>query len=259
MEHNLLLALEYDGSAFSGWQRQPERRTVQQVVEEALGRLAGSPRTAIAAGRTDAGVHALGMPVSTAMPAHWTAAELLRALNAVLPRDVAVTEIRRTTGAHDARRGAEGRRYRYDIATDARSRSPFRGRTEWPLGRPLDLAAMQRAAAVLLGEHEFLAFMVTGEPKPHYRCRIIEASWLEVEAGRVRFTVAADRFLHHMVRMLVGTMVEIGLERRPESDMARLLTLRHNAETSSPAPPEGLTFLSAVYPDTYFLEERAAW
>jgi tRNA pseudouridine38-40 synthase len=259
MEHALLLALEYDGSAFSGWQRQPERRTVQQVVEEALSRLAGSPRTAIAAGRTDAGVHALGMPVSTSMPAHWTAAELLRALNAVLPRDVAVREIRRTTGAHDARRGAEGRRYRYDVGTDASVRSPFRGQTEWPLGRELDLAAMQRAAMVLPGEHEFLAFMVTGEPKPHYRCRIVEASWSEVEAGRLRFTVAADRFLHHMVRMLVGTMVEIGLQRRPESDMARLLTLPHNAETSAPAPAAGLSFVSAVYPEAYFLAERATW
>lgn len=259
MERALLLTVEFDGTAFFGWQRQPDRRTVQQVVEAALSRLAGTPRTAIAAGRTDAGVHALGMPVSTTMPERWTPADLLRALNAVLPRDVAVSEIRRVLLEGDARRTAETRRYRYDVAMDLPSRSPFRGRTEWALGQPLVLEAMQRAAAVLPGEHTFLAFMVTGEPKPHYRCRIVEAGWTVAAAGRVRFTVTADRFLHHMVRLLVGTMVDIGLGRRPESDMARLLTMTHNAETSAPAPAEGLTFLAASYPGSYFLGERAAW
>lgn len=259
MEHALLLTVEFDGTAFFGWQRQPDRRTVQQAVEEALSRLAGAPRKAIAAGRTDAGVHALGMPVSTSMPGRWTAADLLRALNAVLPRDVAVSEVRRVAPEGDARRTAESRRYRYDVAVDLTSRSPFRGRTEWALGQPLLLEAMQRAAAILPGEHTFLAFMVTGEPKPHYRCRIVEAGWTVAATGRLRFTVAADRFLHHMVRLLVGTMVDIGLGRRPESDMARLLAMTHNAETSPPAPAEGLTFLSATYPASYFLGERAAW
>lgn len=259
MEHALLLTVEFDGTAFSGWQRQPDRRTVQQTVEEALSRLAGTPRTAIAAGRTDAGVHALGMPVSTTMPGRWTAVDLLRALNAVLPRDVAVSGIRRVSPEGDARRTAESRRYRYDVAVDVAARSPFRGRTEWALGQPLALEPMQRAAASLTGEHTFLAFMVTGEPKPHYRCHIVEAGWTVVEAGRLRFTVSADRFLHHMVRLLVGTMVDIGLGRRPESDMARLLTMTHNAETSPPAPAEGLTFLSANYPTTYFLDECVAW
>lgn len=259
MEHALLLTVEFDGSAFSGWQRQPERRTVQQVLEEALERLAGGPRTAIAAGRTDAGVHALAMPVSTTMPVRWGCRELLRALNAVLPRDIAVSEVRTIVPGRDARRAAEGRRYRYDVGVDAHCRSPFRGRTEWALGRPVDLEAMRRAAAVLPGEHEFLAFMVVGEPKPHYRCRIVEAEWAVLEPGRLRFTVAADRFLHHMVRMLVGTMVDIGLARRPESDMARLLTTSHNAETSAPAPAEGLSFVSASFPTNYFLGERASW
>jgi tRNA pseudouridine38-40 synthase len=259
MEHALLLTIQFDGSAFSGWQRQPERRTVQQVLEEALGRLAGAPRTAIAAGRTDAGVHALAMPVSTTMPERWGCHELLRALNAILPRDVAVAEVRTITPGRDARRAAEGRRYRYDVGVDAQSRSPFRGRTEWALGRTVDLAAMQRAASVLPGEHEFRAFMAVGEPKPHYRCRIVEAEWSVLEPGRLRFTVAADRFLHHMVRMLVGTMVDIGLARRPESDMGRLLTTPHNAETSAPAPAEGLSFVSATFPASYFLGDRAAW
>jgi tRNA pseudouridine38-40 synthase len=259
MERHFLLIVEFDGTDFCGWQRQSEGRSVQRVVEDALARLAGGARRATAAGRTDAGVHALGLPVSTAMPARWEAATLLRAVNAVLPRDVAVREVRAVVPEMDARRSALNRAYRYDIGLDGSSRSPFRARHEWSLGRSLDLAAMRSAADLLPGEHDFRAFMVTGEPKPHYRCRITAAHWAPLEAARVRFTVSADRFLHHMVRMLVGTLVDIGLGRRAESDMAHLLTLPHNDETSAPAPAAGLSFVSADYPDQLFLAERATW
>ncbi|MEP6589583.1 MAG: tRNA pseudouridine(38-40) synthase TruA [Gemmatimonadota bacterium] len=259
MERSFLLVLEFDGTDFCGWQRQPEGRSVQRVVEDALGRLAGGPRRAIGAGRTDAGVHALAMPVSAAMPARWSPSELLRAMNAVLPSDVAVREVREVVAGADARRAALARHYRYDVTTDGAGRSPFRSRTEWAVGRSLDLDAMQSAAARLPGEHDFRAFAVVGEPKPHYRCRVLDAGWTPLAPMRFRFTVAADRFLHHMVRMLVGTMVDIGLGRRSESDMARLLTLQHNAETSAPAPAAGLSFVHADYPKHIFLEERATW
>lgn len=259
MERTFLLVLEFDGTDFCGWQRQAVGRSVQQVVEEALERLTGTLRRVTGAGRTDAGVHALGMPVSADLPARWEADALLKALNAVLPRDVAVREVRRTVPGLNARRAALGRRYRYDVAVDGSGRSPFRGRTEWALGRPLSFPLLERAATAILGEHDFRAFAAVGEPKPHYRCRIDEARWAPLDAGRLRFTVAADRFLHHMVRMLVGTMVDIGLGRRPESDMGHLLTLDHNAETSAPAPAAGLSFVEARYPDDVFLDGRAAW
>jgi tRNA pseudouridine38-40 synthase len=259
MERTFLLILEFDGTDFCGWQRQAEGRSVQLEAERALGRLAGSPRRAVGAGRTDAGVHALGLPVSTTMPARWTATALLRSLNAVLPGDMAVREVREVQPGTDARRAALSRRYRYDIGVDGGSRSPFRRRTEWALGRPLDMAALDRAAALLSGEFDFRAFAIVGEPKPHYRCRIVEAGWAVLDAERRRFTVTADRFLHHMVRMLVGTMVDIGLGRRPENDMARLLTLPHNTETSAPAPAAGLSFVDASYPESIFLSERATW
>lgn len=259
MDRAFLLIVEFDGTRFAGWQRQPDSVTVQSVMEAALGRLAGSERKAIAAGRTDAGVHARGMPVSVTMPPRWSSADLLRALNAILPRDVAVREVRAVVPGTDARRSATGRRYRYDVITTASARSPFRSRTAWPLGRSLDLKRMARAAALLPGTHDCRAFAVVGEPKPHYRCHIVEARWDALDDGLVRFTVAADRFLHHMVRMLVGTMVDIGLDRRPESDMARLLTLTHNGETSAPAPACGLSFIAATYPEAIWLEERAAW
>lgn len=259
MERAYLLIVEFDGTDFCGWQRQSEGRSVQLILEQALARLAGSPRRATAAGRTDAGVHALGLPVSTVMPPRWKAAELLRALNAILPSDVAVREVRAVVPEMDARRSALNRSYRYDIGLDASCRSPFRARVEWSLGRPLDLAAMGSATDQLPGEHDFRAFMVAGEPKPHYRCRIAAAHWALLDRARVRFTVSADRFLHHMVRMLVGTLVDIGLGRRAESDMAHLLTLPHNDETSPPAPAAGLSFVSADYAVELYLAERATW
>lgn len=259
MERTLLLFLEFDGTDFCGWQRQTHGRSVQLVVEGALSELAGHTCKAVAAGRTDAGVHALAMPVSVSMPQGWTCSELLRALNAVLPREIAVREVRAVLAGTDARRSALERRYRYDIGTDTAARSPARSRNEWPLGRRLATDAMQRSADMLAGEHDFRAFAAVGEPKPHYDCTITEAQWDAVEPGRLRFTVAANRFLHHMVRMLVGTMVDIGLGRRPEVDMTMLLNRRDNHETSPPAPAAGLSFLAARYPDAIFLPERAAW
>jgi tRNA pseudouridine38-40 synthase len=259
MDRAFLLTLAFDGTGYCGWQRQREGVAVQDELEAALSRLAGSPRKAIAAGRTDAGVHALGMPVSVQMPERWRADALLRALNSVLPRQLAVREVRAVHPGTDARRSATGRRYRYDIAVGPEARSPFRSRTEWPLGRIPSLALLHAAAAVLPGEHDFRAFAAVGEPKPHYRCRIVTAIWEAPDATRLSFTIAADRFLHRMVRMLVGTMVDIGLGRRAEDDMARLLERTDNAETSTPAPPEGLFFLTATYPDSIYLGEDASW
>jgi tRNA pseudouridine38-40 synthase len=259
MERALLLFLEFDGTEFCGWQRQTHGRSVQLVLESALTELAGRETRAVAAGRTDAGVHALAMPVSTTMPPRWTCPDLLRALNAVLPREIAVREVRAVVPGTDARRSALERRYQYDIGIDAAARSPFRSRSEWQITKPLAHDAMQRAALTLTGEHDFRAFAAVGEPKPHYDCTVSEAHWQQLDATRIRFTVAANRFLHHMVRMLVGTMVDIGLGRRPEADMTALLLRRDNSETSAPAPAAGLFFLSARYPDSCFLNERAAW
>ena len=259
MERALLLFLEYDGTEFCGWQRQTHGRSVQLVLEGALTELAGRERKAVAAGRTDAGVHALAMPVSTTMPPRWTCRELLRALNAILPSEIAVREVRAVVPGTDARRSALERRYRYDIGIDPEARSPFRCRTEWQVPQPLAHGAMQQAALMLAGEHDFRAFAAVGAPKPHYDCTISEAAWQQREGTHLRFTVAANRFLHHMVRLLVGTMVDIGLGRRPESDMADLLLRPDNGDTSPPAPAAGLFFLSARYPETCFLTERAAW
>jgi tRNA pseudouridine38-40 synthase len=174
---------------------------------------------------------------------------LHRALNALLPRDCWVESVEAMEAGFHARRSALSRRYRYDVGTDAAAMSPFRRPFEWALGRQLDRRALALAAAPLTGEHDFRAFAAKGEPKPHYRCRIALARWEERPDGAgVRFHVEADRFLHHMVRMLVGSMVDAGLGRRPPSDIADLLARADNSATSPPAPPQGLYFVTASYP-----------
>ncbi len=258
MSRSFLTLLHFDGTEFLGWQRQAKGRTVQGEVERVLARLAGRPVAAHAAGRTDAGVHALGLAVSFAMPESWTADALRRALNALLPRDIWVAALDEMRAGFHARKNADSRRYQYDIGCDDASNSPFRRRYEWSLGRPLDGAALRDAAALLPGEHDFRAFSAKTEPKPHYVCRISDARWEERPAGRGwRFHVEADRFLQHMVRMLVGTMVDLGLGRRPVSDMERLMGRTDNADTSPPAPPHGLYFVRAAYPQALYATSLA--
>jgi len=253
MARTFLVTLHYDGGGFAGWQRQAEGRTVQAVLEEVLGRLAKLPVRAHAAGRTDAGVHALGLAVSCTMPERWTAAALHRALNALLPDDCWMEAVQEMQPGFHARTSAAGRRYRYLIGTDSGAASPFRRRYEWAVSRPLDHDALAAAAVALGGEHDFHAFSVRSSPRAHKRCRIRAAQWSKrPESQGVMFDIAADRFLHHMVRMLVGTMVDIGLGRRALSDMHRLLGLESNVTTSPPAPARGLYFVAAEYPAECF-------
>jgi tRNA pseudouridine38-40 synthase len=253
MSRSFLATLHYDGTGFVGWQRQPAGRSVQAEFERVLERLCGRRLVAHAAGRTDAGVHASGLAVSFSAPANWTTGSLRRALNALLPRDCWVESLHLMQPGFHARKCALSRRYRYDIGLDEASASPFRRPFEWALGRALDADALRATARLVAGEHDFRAFAAKGVPKPHYRCRLVHAEWRERPEGRgVSFHVEADRFLHHMVRMLVGTMVDVGLDRRPLEHIAGLLARGDNQETSPPAPPQGLYFVAATYPPELF-------
>jgi tRNA pseudouridine38-40 synthase len=256
MSRTFLATLHFDGTGFVGWQRQPAGRSVQIEFERVLERLFDRSAPAHAAGRTDAGVHAVGLAVSFVAPASWSTTALRRALNALLPKDCWVESVRPMRLGFHARKSAISRCYRYDIGLDDAASSPFRRRFEWPLGRPLDAAALRSAATLLLGEHDFRAFAAKGAPKPHYLCRLARSAWeLRAEGRGLSFHVEADRFLHHMVRMLVGTMVDVGLERRPLADIEALLERGDNSETSPPAPPQGLYFVAATYPDALYADE----
>ncbi|HET9604368.1 MAG TPA: tRNA pseudouridine(38-40) synthase TruA [Gemmatimonadales bacterium] len=259
MNRTFLALLQFDGRGFQGWQRQAVGRTVQGEVERVLERLAGQHVTAHGAGRTDAGVHADAMGVSFLFSDRWTSTELRRALNALLPPDCRVMAIHTMIDDFHARKSAHSRRYRYVIGTDDGSASPFRHPFEWALGRPVRMELLGACARQLAGVHDFEAFSVRGQPRAHHRCDVHLAEWRPRAADRgVEFHIQANRFLHHMVRMLVGTMVDIGLERRPVGDFARLLASRDNQDTSAPAPPQGLYFARVEYPVSAYLEHRPA-
>ncbi len=238
-----------------GWQRQKVGRSIQGEFETVLERLCGSRVPVFAAGRTDAGVHARGMGVSLTLPARWTSEPLRRALNALLPEDCWIERMHEMMLGFHARKSALARRYHFLIGADEASASPFRHPYEWSLGRALDRDALAEAAGALTGLHDFRAFAAKGEAKPHYRCDVRVARWTDrPEGAGVRFEIEADRFLHHMVRFLVGTMVDIGLGRRPVADMQVLLARSDNNGTSPPAPPEGLYFIAAEYPKACFID-----
>jgi tRNA pseudouridine38-40 synthase len=246
---SVALVLQYDGGAYAGWQFQPNARTVQGEVEGALERLVGRRLRVVGAGRTDAGVHALGQVAATAVPDRWSPEMLARALNGQLPDDVWVSSAARMTAGFDPRRHALERTYCYRLGTDAAARGPFRRRWEWAVPQPLDEGALLRAAAELVGTHDFRALSAVGPERSHWRCRVSEAVWQAREdAPGWEFWITADRFLHKMVRFLVGTMLDIARGRRPPTDLARLLRGHDNRLASPPAPPHGLFLVAVRYP-----------
>jgi tRNA pseudouridine38-40 synthase len=241
--------LQYAGGGFAGWQRQRTDRTVQGELEAALERLAGARVVTHAAGRTDAGVHALGQVASFRLARAWDPADLTRALNALLPDDVWAARVGSAPDGFHARKHATARRYRYVVGCDAAAFSPFRRRFEWACGRPLDAAALATTAAAVRGTHDFRALSRVGPPRPHYDCTVTVAEWEARPHGQgFIFHVQADRFLHRMVRFIVGISVDVALGRRPLADIERLLASTRNAEASRPAPAEGLYFVGALYP-----------
>jgi tRNA pseudouridine38-40 synthase len=243
-ERRFKLTLHYDGAGFFGWQVQPGVRTVQAELEAALSRLSNRPTTVIAAGRTDRGVHATGQVASTLMPEKWTGDALQRALNAVLPEDIWIAAVEQVPHSFHARYDAISRSYVYRIGTTAESASPFVRRHCWPLGMSLPIETLNHAAGRFMGRHSFAAFAKAGQPQRGEMCTVGVAEWHPWSVG-VEFHVTADRFLHHMVRYMVGTMVDVARGRRPASDIDALLAGDGALETSPPAPPEGL-FLSNV-------------
>ncbi len=242
------LVLHYDGSAFRGWQSQPGAPTVQGELEAAIAQLTGERRPIVGSGRTDTGVHATGQVAAVTMPARWTAQALGRSLNALLPGAVWVQEVAAVHEGFHPRRDAVERSYAYRVGIAPESASPFHRRWCWPLCRPIDMDAASRAADSLAGEHEFRAFAKSGQPQLGYVCRVSRAHWRPWEDLGAVFEISANRFLHRMVRYLVGTMVDVALGRRGEAEMVLMLQgdLKKNGLTTSPpAPPEGL-FLTRV-------------
>ena len=248
------LVLQYDGARFAGWQRQPDERTVQGVLEEALYRLCQSHISVLGAGRTDAGVHAHGQAAGVRVPDQWSPAKLQRAMNAVLPHDLWIKDSFEMRDDFHARYSALSRTYVYLVGTDHEADSPFRRNRELAWRKPLNVAALNAAAAEVSGNHSFRSFAIKGTAPPHddHRCEVHEAEW-RTRSGGLAFEIRANRFLHHMVRFLVGTMLDIAAGRRDPGIIAKLLESGDNHEASPPAPGHALYLERVEYPPELYL------
>src|SRR5687768_1842379 len=236
--HRIRFSIHYDGRSFHGWQVQPDQRTVQGELERVLARLTNAPAAVIGSGRTDRGVHATGQVAAADVPTRWTAQALRRAMNALLPEDVWIADAEMAAPFFHPRYDATSRSYIYRLGLASEADSPFRAPWCWPLSRPVDLLAMERATERIVGDHSFKAFAKAGQEERGDRCTVTEARWAPWEGIGLEFHVTANRFLHHMVRYLVGTLVDIGLGQRPPEVMQTLLSEDTEEETSPPAPPE---------------------
>jgi len=256
---SLKLTLAYEGTRFVGWQRQAKGTSIQGLLEAILGDIDGAPVAVAGAGRTDAGVHALGQVASCTLTGLLDADTLRRALNARLPADVRVLAVDQMPEAFHARFSAKTKRYRYVLANGPLV-SPFAARLAWQVPGRLEVAAMQQAAAHLVGTHDFSAFQSTGTDVPHGVRTVTVAQIADVTdapptplpaeavpGGRLlAFEVAADGFLRHMVRTLAGTLVEVGLGRR-DPDLGPLLASANRALAGPTAPAHGLWLVEVNY------------
>ncbi len=243
----LKLIVEYEGTAYQGWQLQPGDQTVQAVLERALSTALREPVRVRGAGRTDAGVHACGQVAAVRVSRVPSDLERLqKSLNALTPDDVAVREVTVVDDAFDPRRHATSRRYEYRLWTAA-TPSPFWRRWAWHHPQRLDVDAMAAAAPALLGEHDCTAFCAADADPTRTMMRRITVSEVGRDGPLVCYRVEANAFLKHMVRNVVGTLVEIGRGERPTDALGMLLRGRDRTKAGATAPPHGLVLVAVRY------------
>jgi tRNA pseudouridine38-40 synthase len=256
----LKLTLWYDGTAYAGWQRQDDRPTVQGVLEASIAAIEGGAVAVTGAGRTDAGVHAAGQVASVVVSSRLPTDQLRRAINARLPDDVRVVDVAEAAHAFNAQYDAVAKTYRYAI-WNAPEPHPFIRHVTWHVGDALDVNAMVRAAGLVIGEHDFAAFQAKGSSVATTVRRVIssELRAVDLDTGEVvpaqlfsnsrllRYEITGNGFLRHMVRTIVGTLVDIGRGRWPPDDLSRMLASRDRSLAGPTAPPQGLMLWRVEY------------
>ncbi len=241
------LVVQYEGTDYAGWQVQARGRTVQGELERALAALTGQRVRVLAAGRTDAGVHASGQVASFALERAWSPQTLARALNATTPADIVVVNADIVPDDFHPRRWALSRTYTYRIWND-RVPNPFWRRYAWHVARPLDVRAMEEAAARVCGQHDFSAFRAAGCEAAHPVRYVMESS-LRQQDKMLIYRIEANGFLRHMVRNLMGTFLEVGLGKRSADDISRVLAAGKRNFAGPTAPAHGLCLTAVRYPE----------
>jgi tRNA pseudouridine38-40 synthase len=237
--------LEYDGTNYSGWQLQNGQDSIQARLEAALKQIFSEPIRVHGSGRTDAGVHARAQVAAARIPRVFDPAELKRALNALLPADIVVRDVVAASDDFDPRRDARSRVYEYRILNRAHP-SAFEFRYAWHVREPLDLDAMNRAARIFIGEHNFAAFRTTGSEERTTVRRVIASDWRR-DADVLVYRVEASSFLRHMVRTMVAAMVEVGRGRLSTEMLAAILAGGDRASAPAAAPACGLFLVEVRY------------
>jgi len=239
------LTLEYDGTAYHGWQVQPGLPTIQGALEQCLTRLAGEPVAVGGAGRTDAGVHALGQVAGCSADLRMEPAGLCRALNGMLPKDIAVRRVEEVGLDFDARFDARSKMYRYTLLR-RETPSALHARSSLFVPVPLDFEAMAEAAGRLVGTHDFSSFRAGSCAARSPVRNVLAAGWRR-EGEFWQFEITANAFLQHMVRILVGTLLEVGRGRRRPEALTALLAARERRLAGKTVPPQGLCLVEVHY------------
>ncbi len=243
------LDLSYRGTAYNGWQRQPDAPSVQQALEGALSTLLRTETGIVGAGRTDTGVHASHYTAHFDAAVELDSADFLYHLNSVLPEDIAVHGLRRVKDQAHARFDALRREYKYYLL---QHKDPFRRQLTWQYYVDLDMDKMNSAARMLLGCHEFTAFSKLHSANKTDMCTVVKSQWDSVN-GDLIYTIAADRFLRNMVRSITGTLVDVGRGKITPERFGEILASRDRSLASGSAPAQGLFLTDVAYPDEIFI------
>ena len=245
MKKKYLLILEYEGTAYHGWQVQKNGLAIQEVVGKALSRITNTKTTVLSSGRTDAGVHAEGMPAHFVTESKMSTGEFQLALNSIFPHDITVKEVRKVPMAFNARGSAKRKLYRYTILNrDFPSALSFR--RSWFIPHKLDFAAMRRAAKYLKGEHDFTSFRA-GNCNAKSPIRTMDRVELFKQNGFLQFEFEGKGFLKHMVRNFVGTLVYVGKKKFPAKQVKTILEAHNRRQAGPTAPAEGLCLIKVEY------------